>query len=38
MPTQEGRREASKTWVIMAAVIMGVPLVVWNLLSFQIAE
>jgi hypothetical protein len=38
MSTQEGRREASKTWVIKAALIMGVPLVVRNSLSFQIVE
>jgi hypothetical protein len=38
MPTQEGRREASKTWAIKAALIKGVPLVVRNPLSFQIAE
>jgi hypothetical protein len=38
MPTQEGRREASETWAIKAALIMGVPLVVRNPLSFQIAE
>jgi hypothetical protein len=34
MPTWEGRREASKTWAIKAALIMGVPLVVRNPLSF----
>jgi hypothetical protein len=34
----EGRREASKIWAIKAALIMGVPLVVRNPLSFQIAE
>jgi hypothetical protein len=38
MPTREGRREASKTWTIKAVLIMGVPLVVRNPLSFQIAE
>jgi hypothetical protein len=38
MPTHEGRCEASKTWVIKATLIMGVPLVVRNPLSFQIAE
>jgi hypothetical protein len=38
MPTGEGRREASKTWAIKAALIMGVPLVIRNHLSFQIAE
>jgi hypothetical protein len=38
MPTQEGRLEASRTWSIKAALIMGVPLVVRNPLSFQIAE
>jgi hypothetical protein len=38
MPTWEGRHEASKTWAIIAALIMGVPLVVRNPLSFQIAE
>jgi hypothetical protein len=34
----EGRREASKTWAIKAALIMGVPLIVKSPLSFQIAE
>jgi hypothetical protein len=38
MPAWEGRCEASKTWDIKAALIMGVPLVVRNPLSFQIAE
>jgi hypothetical protein len=38
MPTREGRREASRTWAIKAALIMGLPLVVRNPLSFQIAE
>jgi hypothetical protein len=38
MPTWGGRHEASKTWAIKAALIMGVPLVVKNPLSFQIAE
>jgi hypothetical protein len=38
MPTGEGRHEASKTWAIKAALIMGVPLVIRNHLSFQIAE
>jgi hypothetical protein len=38
MPTRKGRREASKTWAIKAALIMGVPLVIRNPLSFQIAE
>jgi hypothetical protein len=38
MPTWEERREASKTWSIKAALIMGVPLVVRNPLSIQIAE
>jgi hypothetical protein len=38
MPTQEGKHEASKTWAIKAALIMGVLLVVMNSLSFQIAE
>jgi hypothetical protein len=38
MPTWEGRCEASKTWAIKAALIMGVPLIVRNPLSFQIAE
>jgi hypothetical protein len=38
MHTQEGGHEASRTWAIKAAVIMGVPLVVRNPLSFQIAE
>jgi hypothetical protein len=38
MPTQEGRHEVSKTWAIKAALIMGVPLVVRNPFSFQIAE
>jgi hypothetical protein len=38
MPTWEGRHEASKTWAIKAALIMGVPPVVRNPLSFQIAE
>jgi hypothetical protein len=38
MPTWEGRHEASKTWAFKAALIMVVPLVVRNPLSFQIAE
>jgi hypothetical protein len=38
MLTQEERREASKAWAIKAALIMGVPLVVRNPLSFQMAE
>jgi hypothetical protein len=38
MPTREGSCEASKTWAIKAALIMGVPLVVRDPLSFQIAE
>jgi hypothetical protein len=38
MPTWEGRREASKTWAIKAASVMGVPLVVRNPFSFQIVE
>jgi hypothetical protein len=38
MPSPEGRHEASKTWAIKAALIMGVPLVVRIPLSFQIAE
>jgi hypothetical protein len=38
MPTQEGRHEASKTWAIKPALIVGVPLVVRNPLSFQIAQ
>jgi hypothetical protein len=38
MPTREGRHEASKTWAFKAALIMGVPLVVRNPLSFQIGE
>jgi hypothetical protein len=37
MPTQEGRHEGFKTWAVKAALIMGVPLVVRNPLSFQIA-
>jgi hypothetical protein len=38
MTIQEGRCEASRTWAIKAALIMGVPLVVRNPLPFQIAE
>jgi hypothetical protein len=38
MPTREERHEASKTWAIKVALIMGVPLIVRNPLSFQIAE
>jgi hypothetical protein len=38
MPTQEEKSEVSKIWAIKAALIMGVPLVVRNLLSFQIEE
>jgi hypothetical protein len=43
MSTQEGRREASKTWAINAALVIDkaaliIPLVVRNPLSFQIAE
>jgi hypothetical protein len=38
MPTWEGKCEAFKTWAIKVALIMGVPLVVRNPLSFQIAE
>jgi hypothetical protein len=38
MPTREGRREASGTWAIKAALIMGVPFVVRNPFSFQIVE
>jgi hypothetical protein len=38
MPTWKGSHEASKTWAVKAALIMGVPLVVRNPLSFQIAE
>jgi hypothetical protein len=35
---QEGRCEASRNWAIKAALIRGVPLVVRNPLSFQMAE
>jgi hypothetical protein len=38
MPIWEGRNKASRTWVIKAALIMGVPFVVKSPLSFQIAE
>jgi hypothetical protein len=38
MPTWEGSQEASNTWAIKAALIMGVSLVVTNPLSFQIVE
>jgi hypothetical protein len=38
MPTREGKCEACKTWATKAALIMGVPFVVRNPLSFQIAE
>jgi hypothetical protein len=38
MPTREGRCKDSRTWVIKAALIMGVPFVVRNSLFFQIAE
>jgi hypothetical protein len=38
MPTREGRREASGTWAIKEALIIGFPLVVRNPLSLQIVE
>jgi hypothetical protein len=38
MTIWEGRCEASRTWAIKAALIMGVPLVVRIPLSFQMAE
>jgi hypothetical protein len=34
MPIREGRHEVSRTWAIKAALIMGIPLVVRNPLSF----
>jgi hypothetical protein len=38
MPTLEGRHKTSKTWAIKAALVMGIPLVVRNPLSFQITD
>jgi hypothetical protein len=38
MPIWERRREASRTWVIKAALMMGAPFVVKSLLSYQIVE
>jgi hypothetical protein len=38
MPIWEGRHKASRTWVIKAALMMGIPFVVKSPLSFQMAE